>query len=70
MATDHTTRQGEMIDMICRQTYGDESGFVELVLDANPGLAALPCPLPIGTKITLPDQPKKPTSRIVVALYD
>jgi phage tail protein X len=70
MPKDYTTRQGEMIDMICRQAYGDESGFVELVLNANPGLADLPAPLPIGTKITLPDQPKAPTSRVVIALYD
>lgn len=58
MATIYTTRQGEMVDSICRRAYGDESGYVEAVLDANPGLAALPPILPIGTNIRLPDVPK------------
>jgi phage tail protein X len=55
MATIYTTGQQEMVDAICRRAYGDESGFVEAVLEANPGLAALAAPLPIGTEITLPD---------------
>lgn len=44
-----------MLDAICRAAYGDESGYVEKVLDANPGLAALAAPLPTGTVVTLPD---------------
>lgn len=63
MATVYTTRQGEMIDAICRRVYGDESGFVEAVLEANPRLAALTAPLPMGTAIVLPDMPR--TSKVV-----
>lgn len=70
MARTYTTRQGEMIDAICRRVYGDESGFVEAVLDANPGLAALSAPLPVGTKITLPDVPAATRAVAVVSLWN
>lgn len=70
MATVYTTRQGEMVDMVCRRVYGDESGYVERVLDVNPGLAVMTVPLPIGTRIVLPDlQPSAP-ERQLVALWD
>lgn len=58
-----------MIDAICHQIYGDESGFVERVLEQNPGLAALPDPLPIGTVIQLPEEQILKTQE-VVALWD
>lgn len=70
MATIYTTRQGEMVDMICRRAYGDESGFVEKVLDVNPGLAALGPVLPLGTKVLLPDLPKSAPERKIVSLWD
>ncbi len=70
MATIYTTIQGEMIDAICRRAYGDESGYVEAVLEANPGLAALAAPLPIGTKIALPDIVKADDVVPVVSLWD
>lgn len=59
-----------MIDAICRRTYGDESGYVEAVLEANPGLAALGAPLPIGTAVTLPDIAKASEVVAVVSLWD
>ncbi|MCW4114730.1 tail protein X [Aurantimonas sp. MSK8Z-1] len=55
MSEPYRTRQGEMLDAICRARYGDESGYVERVLEANPGLADLGPVLPIGTLLTLPD---------------
>ncbi|WP_322997537.1 tail protein X [Castellaniella sp.] len=55
MAEKITTGQGEMADIICRRTYGDESGYVEAVLAANPGLAAKGPILPMGTSVVLPD---------------
>lgn len=70
MATIYTTRQGEMVDMICRRAYGDESGYVEQVLDVNPGLAALGPVLPLGTKVLLPDLPKAAPERKIVSLWD
>lgn len=59
-----------MIDAICRHAYGDESGYVEAVLEANPGLAKLPAPLPIGTKLTLPDLVNASQAVPVVTLWD
>lgn len=69
MAT-YTTRQGEMIDAICRRFYGDESGYVEQVLEANPGLAALGAPLPDRATISLPDMSKASEVVPVVNLWD
>jgi len=69
MAT-YKTQQGEMLDAICRAIYGDESGYVEQVLEANPGLAAQPAPLPIGTVISLPDLPTAAEVVPVVSLWD
>ena len=66
----YTTIQDEMVDAICRKIYGDESGYVELVLEANPGLAALSHRLPAGTRIALPDIDKASDSQSVVALWD
>jgi len=44
-----------MLDMICFQVYGYHTGTVEAVLEANRGLADLPCVLPAGLTIVLPD---------------
>lgn len=66
----YTTIQGEMLDAICQKIYGDESGYVEQVLEANPGLAKLPHRLPIGTKIHLPDLNQSDDSQSVVSLWD
>lgn len=70
MTTTYTTKQNEMLDMICRHAYGDESGYVEQVLDLNPGLAAKAIPLPIGTEITLPDLPRAAPELKIISLWD
>lgn len=69
MAT-YVTKQAEMVDAICRRVYGDESGYVEAVLDANRGLAALSTPLPIGTTISLPDIASAAEVIPVVSLWE
>lgn len=66
----YTTIQGEMLDAVCQKIYGDESGYVERVLEANPGLARLPHRLPIGTKIHLPDLSRTNDSQSVISLWD
>lgn len=59
----------EALDAVCRRTYGDESGYLEAVLDANPGLTA-PI-LPVGTVIVLPDlSAPAATDQAVVTLWD
>ena len=45
---------GDTVDIICRRHYGDESGYIEAVLDANQDLASLVF-LPLGTPVILPD---------------
>jgi phage tail protein X len=70
MAAIYTTGQGEIVDAICRRVYGDESGYVEQVLAANPGLAALGPILPIDTSVKLPDLVKASDVVPVVALWD
>lgn len=66
----YTTIQGEMVDAICRAIYGGESGYIEQVLEANPGLAALPHRLPMGTRIRLPDLMQADVNQSVVSLWD
>ncbi len=70
MAQRYVTRQNEMLDAICRRFYGDESGYVEKVLDANPGLAALTMPLPLGVEIVLPELALRREAVPVVNLWD
>jgi phage tail protein X len=55
MATLYRTRDGDVLDLICWQHYGLQAGAVEVVLDANPGLADLGPIYATGTLITLPD---------------
>jgi phage tail protein X len=50
----YRTRDGEVIDEICKAHYGTE-GRAEDVYAANPGLAAQGPVLQAGTLITLPE---------------
>lgn len=56
--THYRTRDGDMLDYICWKHYGQQSGAVEAVLVANPGLADLGPVYPAGVEILLPDLPK------------
>lgn len=64
------TEAAEPIDALCRRVYGDESGYVEAVLDENPGLAALAPILPAGTRVKLPELRKATDVIHVVSLWD
>jgi phage tail protein X len=59
----YTTAEGDMLDGVCARAYGATAGVVELVLDANPGLAALGPIYEAGLEIALPDlaQPARVT---------
>lgn len=70
MARHYVTRQNEMLDAICRRVYGDESLYVEKVLDANPGLAERSMPLPMDTVIVLPDLSLSSDAIPVARLWD
>ena len=63
MSTTYRTSQGDTLDFVCWKFYRQQSGAVEAVLLANPGLADLGPVLPSNTLITLPDLPK-PASEV------
>jgi phage tail protein X len=65
----YLTRDGDMLDWICWRHYGAREGAVELVLDANPGLAARPIVLDAGVTIVLPELPS-PSPQPLVRLWD
>ena len=68
--TTYTSRDGDVIDDVCRRFYGREAGAVEAVLEANPGLAELGPVLPPGTEVHLPEL-ARPLERIeTVRLWD
>ncbi len=69
LPTTHASVQGDTVDLVCARAYGDESGFVETVLEANPGLAGIGPILPIGTPIFLPDL-TKPAELTLITLWD
>ncbi len=54
MTTYYICKDGDMLDQICWKHYGQQSGAVEQVLLANPGLADLGYCYEAGTKILMP----------------
>ncbi len=68
--TEYKTADGDMLDAICFAHYGNETPFVEKVLDANRELAALGSVYPAGVVITLPDLPAEKAKINVVSLWD
>jgi len=55
----YRTKQGDTLDLICHQHYGQASGYVEQVLEVNYRLSSQPIILPSGLEIILPDVPDK-----------
>ncbi|MBD0392035.1 tail protein X [Wolbachia endosymbiont of Pentalonia nigronervosa] len=69
MTTYYWTKEGEMIDLICWRHYGATGGVVEVVLEANPGLAEYSGSLPSGLKIKLPII-KEPLKKSVLKVWE
>lgn len=69
MSITYRTIDGDMLDDLCWRHYGRQSGAVEPVLEANPGLADQGPIYPSGLLITLPDLPP-PQTRAPVRLWD
>lgn len=67
--TYYTTTTGDMLDAIAWRHYGSSSGYVESILENNPGLARLPPHLPGRVVIALPDPPP-PSRPALVSLWD
>lgn len=51
----YRTKENDMLDWICWKHYGQQAGAVEVVLKANPGIAAYGPKLPGGLLINLPE---------------
>lgn len=64
----YRTKDGDVLDLICRNYYGDAPHSVEAVYDVNTGLAAYGPILPAGIVIDLPEaQPVEPQT---IRLWD
>ena len=55
MSIIYTTKDGDVLDQICKNYYGKTSKIVEQVIDANPNIVELDTTFEAGIKITLPD---------------
>jgi phage tail protein X len=66
MAATYETRQNDVLDEVVWRYYGSqENKLVEVVLEANRGLADYGSQLPPGLLITLPDAPTpEPAQRL------
>ena len=58
----YRTQQGDRLDLLCAKHYGHQTGTVEAVLQANPGLAQYGAVLDEGLLITLPTLPAPTTA--------
>lgn len=68
---DYITRQNDILDDVVHRYYGDtENRIVELVLEANRGLADLGPLLPAGLTIALPDRPPSQAEKPLAKLWD
>lgn len=67
--TTYTTREGDTLDRICWQFYGQQSGAVETVLRANPNLADQGIVYPYGIVMVLPEL-ATPAKTETVRLWD
>ncbi|PZP65760.1 MAG: phage tail protein [Delftia acidovorans] len=66
----YTTKQGQTVDLACKDYYGRTAEVTESVMAANPGIAAYGAILPMGTKIVMPDIAKKKTAPTLPSLWD
>lgn len=53
--TQYRTKENDMLDAICQRYYGKQSKAVEIVYEANRGLADYGPVLPAGLIIELPE---------------
>lgn len=60
----YSTADGDMVDLIAFKFYGHHEGTMELVLDANKGLAEKGLILSAGQEVILPPEPDRKVHRI------
>ncbi len=64
----YRTKDGDVLDLICRNYYGDAPHSVEAVYDHNPKLADFGPILPAGIVIDLPEA--APVEAATIRLWD
>ena len=66
----YRSKQNDVLDDVVFRFYGDTANrIVEIVLEANPGLADLGPVLPAGVDIELPDRPAT-SAKTITRLWD
>lgn len=66
----YRTKQNDVLDDVVSRFYGDTANrIVEIVLEANPGLADLGPVLPAGVEIELPARPVT-AAKTITRLWD
>ncbi|MES9873171.1 MAG: tail protein X [Candidatus Sedimenticola sp. 6PFRAG7] len=66
----YRTKDRDTLDALCWRHYGQQSGAVEAVLEANPGLADKGVVLAAGEVIELPGLPTPNLTIETVRLWD
>ena len=64
------TKQGDTVDSICQEHYGNTAGITEQVIEANPNIAFLSPVLPTNTVLILPNIAKPATTKHLIQLWD
>lgn len=62
-------RQGDTLDRLVWERYGQRAGALEATLQANRGIADVGAVLPVGTRVSLPEIAPEPAST-TVRLWD
>lgn len=66
----YLTKQNDVLDDVVSRFYGDtDNRIVEIVLEANPGLADLGPVLPPGVSVELPTRPAT-AAKTITRLWD
>lgn len=65
----YRTSENDMLDWIAWKHYGTQTGAVEAIMEANPGLADKGDKLPAGLVINLPEI-QKPKTDTIIKLWD
>ena len=66
---EHTVVTAERLDQLARRLFGTPSGYVEAILDLNPGLAEEGLILPVGRVIKVPREAPAATGTEVIRLW-
>lgn len=66
----YISKDGDMLDQICHDFYGESKKFTELVLEKNSRLANYDTVLPAGVEINLPDAIEVEQESTLIRLWD